>query len=111
MKFNNTAVINSSATAPSFKFTNCPNQLHKGDTTSEGWNFEVKYLQNVHFLLDHLILQSMRIFLKGEARSMRVSLEENAKIEDILERLNGFSAMFVHLKHYFSYSIMISERE
>lgn len=92
---NSSAILNATANTPSFPIPKLPffsgsDQLQKGDTTYEVWNFEVKCLQNAHFLPDHIILQAMRNSLKGEARSMLVSLGENATIDEILERLDGF---------------------
>ena len=54
-------------------------------------NFEVKCLQNAHYLPDHIIMQAMRNSLKGAARTMLVPLGENSSITDILNKLDGFN--------------------
>ena len=62
----------------------------KGETSYEVWSFEVKCLQNVADLPEHVLLQSIRTSLRGAARSMLIPLGEHASVTDILNKLNGF---------------------
>ena len=74
-------------------FVCCINEYivpQKGKTTYEVWSFEVKCLQKAKYIPDHVILQSIHNSLKGSVRAMLVPLGENATIEDILSKLDGF---------------------
>ncbi|XP_062605895.1 uncharacterized protein LOC134267692 isoform X2 [Saccostrea cucullata] len=62
----------------------------QGEVKYEVWNFEVKCLQNSGQYPEHILLQSVRNSLKGLARSMLVSIGENASLKDILTKLDGF---------------------
>ena len=64
----------------------------------EVWSFEVKCLQKLDYLPDHLLLQAIRNHLKGTARSMRVPLGESASVKDILFKLDVFIGMLVPVK-------------
>ena len=86
----NTTYAAQSYQVPKLPFFSGSEEPQKGETTYEVWNFEVKCLQNAHIHDEHIILQSMRNSLKGSARAMLVPLGENAKIEDILTKLDGF---------------------
>ncbi len=63
---------------------------HKGEVAYEVWNFEVKCLQNNGFIPNHVLLQAIRNSLKGTARSMLVSLGEQATVEEVLHKLDSF---------------------
>ena len=54
------------------------------------WNFEVKCLKSNEYLSEHLLLQAMRNSLRGVARDMLIPLAENASVDDILQKLDGF---------------------
>lgn len=86
----NTTYAAQSYQVPKLPFFSGSEEPQKGETTYEVWNFEVKCLQNAHIHDEHIILQAMRNSLKGSARSMLVPLGEDAKIEDILTKLDGF---------------------
>lgn len=65
-------------------------EVQKGETSFEVWNYEVKCLQNSGYLPDHLLLQAIRNSLRGTARSMLIPLGESATVQDILLKLDGF---------------------
>ena len=62
----------------------------KGKALYEVWNFEVKCLKNSVYLSEHLLLQAMRNSLRGVASDMLNPLGENASVDDILQKLDGF---------------------
>ncbi|XP_061180596.1 uncharacterized protein LOC133189208 [Saccostrea echinata] len=72
---------------PTFSGADDPKQ---GEVKYEVWNFEVKCIQNSGQYPEHILLQSVRNSLKGLARSMLVSIGENASLKDILTKLDGF---------------------
>ena len=76
---NNSQLFNNSYMPQSYHVPKLPffsgsEEPQKGEVTYEVWNFEVKCLQNAHYLPDHIILQAMRNSLKGAARTMLVPL-------------------------------------
>ena len=75
---------------PKLPFFSGSEEPQKGETTYEVWSFEVKCLQNSNHLPEHVLLQAIRNSLKGAARSMLVPLGENASVDDILNKLDGF---------------------
>lgn len=75
---------------PKLPFFSGSEEPQKGECSYEVWNFEVKCLQNSPDLQEHVLLQSVRNSLKGSARSLLVPLGENAKVADILNKLDGF---------------------
>ena len=62
----------------------------KGEALYEVWNFGVKCLKSNDYLSEHLLLQAMRNSLRGVARDMLIHLGENASVDDILQKLDGF---------------------
>ena len=58
--------------------------------TFSTWSFEVKCLQKVEYIPDHVILQSICKSLKGSAQDFLVPVGENSTIEDILSKLKRF---------------------
>lgn len=62
----------------------------KGEASYEVWNFEVKCLKSNEYLSEHLLLQTMRNSLRGVARDMLIPLRENASVDDILQKQDGF---------------------
>lgn len=92
---NNSAAQNTSYAAPTFNPPKLPffsgsEEPQKGETTYEVWNFEVKCLQSSEYLPEHVLLQSIRNSLRGEARSLLVPLGEKASVAEILTKLDGF---------------------
>ena len=64
---NNPQLFNNSYMPQSYHVSKLPflvglKSHKKGEVTYEVWNFEVKCLQNAHYLPDHIILQAMRNF-------------------------------------------------
>lgn len=93
--FNNSQPLNTSFVAPSYSQPKLPifsgqDDPPKGEVTYEVWSFEVKCLQNSHYLPEHVLLQSIRHSLKGSARSIIVPLGETATVADILQKLDVF---------------------
>ena len=86
----NTSYIVQPLHIPKLPFFNGSEEPQKGECSYEVWNFEVKCLQNSSDLQEHVLLQSIRNSLKGSARSLLVPLGENAKVTDILNKLDGF---------------------
>ena len=84
----NTSCMPSTYHIPKLPLFSGSDEPQKGETTYEVWNFEVKCLQK-SYLPEH-VLQAIRTSLKGTARSMLVPLGENASIDDILNKLDGF---------------------
>lgn len=62
----------------------------KGEASYELWSFEVKCLKQNEFLSELLLLQAIRNSLRGTAREMLIPLGEDASVDDILEKLDGF---------------------
>lgn len=75
---------------PKLPFFSGSEEPQKNETTYEVWSFEVKCLQKVEDLQEHVLLQSIRNSLKGTARAMLVPLGEHASVQDILNKLDGF---------------------
>lgn len=91
----NVSQVNTSFTAQPYNYPKLPffsgsEEPQKGETTYEVWNFEVKCLQNANYFPEHVLLQSIRNSLKGDARTMLVPLGEHASVSDILNKLDGF---------------------
>lgn len=85
----NSSYMASPYNVPKLPFFSGSEEPQKGETSYEVWNLEVKCLQK-SYLPDHILLQSIRNSLKGSARSMLVPLGENASVDDILNKLDGF---------------------
>ena len=47
-------------------------------------------MKSSNYLPDHLLMQAIRNSLRGAARDMLIPLGENASVEDILNKLDGF---------------------
>jgi len=62
----------------------------KGEVTYEVWRFEIKCLQNSGYLPEHLLLQAIRNSLKGNARSILISLGEDAVADGVLNQLDDY---------------------
>ena len=62
----------------------------KGEVTYEVWSFEVKCMRNSKVVPEAILLQIMRNSLKGNARSLLVSLGEEATVSQVLDKLDGF---------------------
>ncbi|XP_060553853.1 uncharacterized protein LOC132714939 [Ruditapes philippinarum] len=62
----------------------------KGEVKFDVWQFEVKCLISDSHTPQSLILQAIRNSLKGQARSMLVSVGEQATPSDIINKLDGF---------------------
>lgn len=86
----NTSFVASQYNLPKLPFFSGSEEPQKGETTYEVWSFEVKCLQKSPYIQEDVLLQSIRNSLKGSARSMLVPLGENAKVDDILNKLDGF---------------------
>lgn len=63
---------------------------NKSEVSYDVWSFEVKCLQNSHAIPEALLLQTIRNSLRGEARSMLVSLGESTTVDKVLAKLEGF---------------------
>ena len=63
----------------------------KQEVNYDVWSFEVYCLQNA-LVPDYILLQSIRNSLRGNARSMLVSIGEKATVKDVLSKLDGFYA-------------------
>ncbi|CAG2199691.1 unnamed protein product [Mytilus edulis] len=61
----------------------------KSEATFDVWMFEVKCVLREGNFSDPVILQSVRGSLKGKARSLLLSLPEDASPQQILEKLEG----------------------
>ena len=61
----------------------------KGETTFEVWKFEVKCIVREGNYTETVILQAVRNSLKGQARSLLLTLPENATPNQIVEKLEG----------------------
>ena len=79
-----------SISVPKLPFFNGSEEPQKGETSYETWSFEVKCLKNSNYLPDHLLMQAIRNSLRGAARDMLIPLGENASVEDIVNKLDGF---------------------
>lgn len=75
---------------PKLPFFSGADEPAKGETSYEVWNYEVKCLQNSEYLPEHVLLHSIRSSLRGAARDLLIPLGENASVEEILEKLDGF---------------------
>ncbi|MCG8044576.1 MAG: hypothetical protein JAY66_02630 [Candidatus Thiodiazotropha taylori] len=62
----------------------------KGEATYEVWSLEVKCLRNIQELPEYSLLQSIRNSLRGSARDVIIPLGENASVDEILAKLEGF---------------------
>lgn len=62
----------------------------KGEVTYEVWSLEVKCLRNIQELPEYSLLQSIRNSLRGSARDVIIPLGENATVDQILDKLEGF---------------------
>ena len=62
----------------------------KGEVTYEVWSFEVKCMRNSKAVPEGILLQIIRNSLKGNARSLLVSLGEQATVSQVLDKLDGF---------------------
>ena len=92
---NESNLLNASYLTPAYNIPKLPFfsgslEPQKGETTYEVWNFEVKCLQKSKQLPEHILLQSIRNSLKGSARSSLVPLGENATVDEVLDKLDGF---------------------
>ena len=92
---NESNLLNASYMTPAYNIPKLPFfsgslEPQKGETTYEVWNFEVKCLQKSKQLPEHILLQSIRNSLKGSARSILVPLGENASVDEVLDKLDGF---------------------
>lgn len=86
----NTSTLPSNPYIPKLPIFSGTEEPQKGETSYEVWNFEVKCLRKSDYLPEHLLLQAIRNSLRGTARSMLVPLGENATVENILDKLDGF---------------------
>ncbi|MCG8113319.1 MAG: hypothetical protein N0E59_21415 [Candidatus Thiodiazotropha taylori] len=86
----NASLVTPSYNVPKLPFFSGSEEPQKGETTYEVWNFEVKCLLKSQQLPEHVLLQSIRNSLKGSARNILVPLGEDASVEDILNKLDGF---------------------
>lgn len=92
---NNSQPVNASYIAPSYSQPKLPffsgsDEPPKGEVSYEVWSYEVKCLQNSHYLPEHVLLYAIRNSLKGSARSLLIPLGESASVTDILHKLDGF---------------------
>lgn len=62
----------------------------KGEVTYEVWSLEVKCLRHIQELPEYSLLQSIRNSLRGCARDVIIPLGENATVDQILDKLEGF---------------------
>lgn len=62
----------------------------KGEVTYEVWSLEVKCLRHIQELPEYSLLQSIRNSLRGSARDVIIPLGENATVDQILDKLEGF---------------------
>lgn len=62
----------------------------KGEVTYEVWSLEVKCLHHIQELPEYSLLQSIRNSLRGCARDVIIPLGENATVDQILDKLEGF---------------------
>lgn len=65
-------------------------EVPKGEVSFDVWEFEVKCLLNDSHLPESVLFQSIRNSLKGQARSMLMSIGEHARPVDIVNKLDGF---------------------
>lgn len=75
---------------PKLPFFSGSDEPGKGETSYEVWNYEVKCLQNSEYLPEHVLLLSIRTSLRGAARDLLVPLGENATVDQVLNKLDGF---------------------
>ena len=85
-----TCMTSSQYNVPKLPTFSGADETKQGEVKYEVWNFEVKCIQNSGQYPEHILLQSVRNSLKGLARSMLVSIGENASLQDILAKLDGF---------------------
>lgn len=104
-------VLNTSYMAPSYNIPKLPffsgsQEPSKGETSYEVWNFEVKCLQKSKLIPEEVLFQTIRNSLKGSARSILPTLGENASVDDILNKLDGFygnvSSGETHIQSFYS---------
>ena len=75
---------------PKLPFFSGSEEPAKGETSYEVWNYEVKCLQKSDYLTEQVILNSIRASLRGAARELLVPLGEEASIDEVLQKLDGF---------------------
>ena len=75
---------------PKLPFFSGSDEPGKGETSYEVCNYEVKCLQNSEYLPEHVLLLSIRTSLRGAARDLLVPLGENATVNQVLDKLDGF---------------------
>ena len=90
---NLSTIDQSFAYSPSSNFPKLPifsgaEEPSKGEVSYEVRQYEVKCLQKS--LPEHVLLLSIRTSLRGAARDMLIPLGEDATVEDILDKLDGF---------------------
>ena len=86
-----TCITSSQYHVPKLPIFSDADETKQGEVNYEVWNFEVKCIKkNSGKYSKHILLQSVRNSLKCLAPSMLVSIGENASLQDIFAKLNGF---------------------
>ena len=75
---------------PKLPFFSGAEEPNKGETSYEVWNYEVKCLQKADYLPESVLLHSIRASLRGAARELLVPMGEDASVDEVLEKLDGF---------------------
>ena len=75
---------------PKLPFFSGLDEPAKGKTSYEVWNYEVKCLKMSEFLPENVLLHSIRTSLRGAARDLLIPLGEDAFVDEVLDKLDGF---------------------
>ncbi|XP_033759520.1 uncharacterized protein LOC117341767 [Pecten maximus] len=62
----------------------------RGETTYEGWRYEVRCLASDSTLSEELVLQAVRKYLRGIARQTLIPLGPRATLDEVLKKLDTF---------------------
>ena len=93
-KATNLSSMNQSfVTAPSYNFPKLPvfsgaEEPSKGEVSYEVWQYEARCLQKS--LPENVLLLSIRTSLRGAARDLLIPLGEDATVDEIIDKLDGF---------------------
>ena len=75
---------------PKLPFFSGSDEPAKGETSYKVWSYEVKCLQKSEFLSEQVLLHSIRTSLRGAARDLLIPLGEDASVDEVLDKLDGF---------------------